>query len=378
MATLTTTPVRLAPVRLQRRRVRQRSRPLRVGVIGYGYWGPNLVRNFAETEGAEVAAVSDMSVERLLLVKARHSNVAVTTDYEDLLADPDIDAIVVATPVATHYRLGMEALQAGKHLLMSKPLTDSSETAAALVQAAEERNLVLLVDHTFIYTGAVRKIKELVDVGSLGRLQYYDSVRINLGLFQSDVSVLWDLAVHDLAIMDYILGGDPVAVAATGATHLPGHPANMAYLTCFFRDDLIAHHHVNWLAPVKVRRTLIGGDRQMVVYDDLEPSEKLKVYDKGVTLRSGQERIYESLVGYRTGDMWAPKVSLAEGLGTEAQHFVECIRNGVPPLTDGATGVRIVRILEAAEESFRQRGKPVDIAPSMPSTDPALERDVTA
>jgi predicted dehydrogenase len=336
------------------------------------------VRNFAETEGVEVAAVSDMSDERLLLVKARHSNVAVTTDYEDLLADPEIDAIVVATPVATHYRLGMEALQAGKHLLMSKPLTDSSESAAALVRAAQERNLVLLVDHTFIYTGAVRKIKELVELGSLGRLQYYDSVRINLGLFQSDVSVLWDLAVHDLAIMDYILGADPVAVAATGATHLPGHPANMAYLTCFFRDDLIAHHHVNWLAPVKVRRTLIGGDRQMVVYDDLEPSEKLKVYDKGVTLKSGQERIYESLVAYRTGDMWAPKVSLAEGLRTEAQHFVECIRNGVPPLTSGATGARIVRILEAADESFRQRGKPVDIAPAKLSTEPVLERDITA
>ncbi len=377
MATLTPNRMRMAPVPVRRRRPRERPRPVRIGVIGYGYWGPNLVRNLVETEGAEVAAVSDTSVERLALVRARYSKVAVTTDCHDLFADPDIDAIVVATPVATHYRLGMEALQANKHLLMSKPLTDSSKSAATLVRTARERNRVLLVDHTFLYTGAVRKIKELVDAGSLGRLQYYDSVRINLGLFQTDVSVLWDLAVHDLSIMDYILADDALAVAATGAAHLPGHPANLAYLTCFFAGDLIAHHHVNWLAPVKVRRTLIGGDRQMIVYDDLEPSEKVKLYDKGVTLRSGQERLYESLVGYRTGDMWAPKVSLVEGLRTEAQHFVDCIRAGVKPLTDGDAGLRLVRILEAAEESLRQRGKPVDIE-TLESVDPELPTAGTA
>ena len=375
MAALTPETVRMAPVSLRRSRARRR--PLRVGVIGYGYWGPNFVRNFAEIEDAEVVAVSDTSAARLQLAKARYPTVTVTTDCQDLFTDPKIEAIVVATPVATHYRLGMEALQAGKHLLMSKPLTDSSETASSLARAARERNLVLMVDHTFLYTGAVRKIKELIDAGSLGRLHYYDSVRINLGLFQSDVDVLWDLAVHDLAIMDYVLAEEPLAVAATGAAHVRGQPANMAYLTCFFDDDLMAHHHVNWLAPVKVRRTLIGGDRQMIVYDDLEPSEKVKVYDKGVTLRAGEERSYESLVGYRTGDMWAPQVSLTEGLRIEAQHFVECVRGGAQPLTDGAAGIRVLRILEAAEESMRQRGRPIEIA-SAASADLALASHLSA
>jgi len=220
-----------------------------------------------------------------------------------------------------------------------------------------------MIDHTFIYTGAVRRIKELVDSGSLGRLYYYDSVRVNLGLFQHDDNVLWDLAVHDLAIMDYVLGEQPCAVAATGAAHIPGHPVNMAYLTCFFNNELIAHHHVNWLAPVKVRRTLLCGDRQMIVYDDLEPSEKVKVYDKGITLNSSPERVYESLIGYRTGDMWAPKLSLTEGLRVEAQHFLECIRQDRQPLSDGYSGLRVVRVLEAAVKSLQQRGQPVELTP---------------
>jgi predicted dehydrogenase len=334
---------------------------VRVGVVGYGYWGPNLVRNFAEVAGAEVVAVSDVNADRLALAQARHPSVSVTTDCQDLFDDPDIDAIVVATPVATHFRLGMEALQAGKHVLMSKPLVDSSHDALLLIKEAEERQRVLMVDHTFIYTGAVRKIKELVDAGSVGPLHYYDSVRINLGLFQPDVNVLWDLAVHDLAIMDYILNDMPYAVAATGASHIPGHPTNTAYLTCFFPGNLLAHHHVSWLAPVKVRRTLIGGSRQMVVYDDLEPSEKVKVYDKGVIIKDAPERLYESLVGYRTGDMWAPHVPLTEALRVEARHFVECVRTGVRPLTDGAAGLRVACILEAAEESLRYSGKPIDV-----------------
>ncbi len=335
--------------------------PIRVGVIGYGYWGPNLVRNFAESPATQVIAVSDMSEQRLAQAQRRHPGIGVTTDCEDIFNDPDIDAVVIATPVSTHYPLGMAALQAGKHLLMSKPLADSSAHGQRLIDEATSRHLVLMVDHTFLYTGAVRKIKQLVDDGSLGSLYYYDSVRVNLGLFQHDVNVLWDLAVHDLAIMEHVLGEQPCAVAATGATHVPGQLANMAYLTCFFRGSLIAHHHVNWLAPVKVRRTLIGGDRQMIVYDDLEPSEKVKVYDKGVTLRSGSERVYESMVGYRTGDMWAPQVSLTEALRVEAQHFAECIRNGLSPLSDGESGLRVVRTLEAAVESMDQRGKPVEI-----------------
>jgi predicted dehydrogenase len=278
-----------------------------------------------------------------------------------LIADPAIDAVVIMTPVSTHFQLALEALRAGKHVLVAKPLAASSEHAAQLIEEARLRQRILMIDHTFIYTGAVRRIKELVDSGSLGRLYYYDSVRVNLGLFQHDVNVLWDLAVHDLAIMDYILGEQPCAVAATGAAHVPGHPVNMAYLTCFFNNDLIAHHHVNWLAPVKVRRTLLCGDRQMIVYDDLEPSDKVKVYDKGITLSNSPERLYESLIGYRTGDMWAPKLSLTEGLRVEAQHFLECIRNGKQPLSDGESGLRVVRVLEAAVRSLERRGQPVEL-----------------
>lgn len=344
------------------------TQPVRVGVIGYGYWGPNLVRNFAESTATEVVAVSDMSEQRLALAQARHPEIGVTTDCEEIFGDPDIDAVVIATPVSTHYPLGMAALQAGKHVLMSKPLAESAARGQRLVDEARSRNLVLMVDHTFLYTGAVRKIKQIVDEGNLGSLYYYDSVRVNLGLFQHDVNVLWDLAVHDLAIMAYVLGEQPRAVTATGAAHVAGQPASMAYLTCFFESSLIAHHHVNWLAPVKVRRTLIGGDRQMIVYDDLEPSEKVKVYDKGVTLRSGNESVYESMVGYRTGDMWAPQVTLTEALRVEVQHFADVIRKGLAPLADGESGLRVVRVLEAAVESLEQRGKLVDVA--SPAADP--------
>src|SRR5438094_501431 len=308
---------------------------VRVGVIGYGYWGPNLVRNLAEVEGFRVTTVSDMSESRLALARARYPSITTTTDCHRLIDDPAVDAVVIMTPVSTHYPLALEALQAGKHVLVAKPITASSEHAVHLIEEAERRDLILMVDHTFIYTDAVRRIKDLVDKGSLGRQYYYDSVRVNLGLFQHDVNVLWDLAVHDLSIMDYVLGAHPVAVAATGAAHVPGKPVNTAYLTCFFPDNLLAHFHVNWLAPVKIRRTLIGGARQMIVYDDLEPSEKVKVYDKGITVDGS----YDLLVGYRAGDMWAPQLSLTEGLRTEAQHFVECVQTGAPPLTDGMAGL---------------------------------------
>jgi len=257
--------------------------------------------------------------------------------------------------------LAMQALRAGKHVLVEKPLTVTSDQAASLIEEADRLGQVLMVDHTFVYTGAVRKIKELVNEERLGRLLYYDSVRVNLGLFQHDVNVLWDLAVHDLAIMDHVLNKQPCAVAATGVAHIIGQPEDVAYLTCFFENSLIAHFHVNWLAPVKVRRTLIGGDRQMIVYDDLEPSEKVKVYDKGITLNGQSEGMYQMLIGYRTGDMWAPQVSVTEALRTEALHFLECIEQGSRPLTDGHVGHRIVRILEAANQSLLRRGQPVEI-----------------
>jgi predicted dehydrogenase len=339
---------------------------VRVGVIGYGYWGPNLVRNLAEVDGFSVSMVSDMSETRLALAKARYPAITTTTDCHRLIDDPAVDAVVIMTPVSTHYPLALEALRAGKHVLVAKPITASSEHAMHLIEEAARRDLVLMVDHTFIYTDAVRRIKDLVDKGSLGRLYYYDSVRVNLGLFQHDVNVLWDLAVHDLSIMDYVLGEQPCAVAATGAAHIPGKPVNTAYLTCFFENNLIAHHHVNWLAPVKLRRTLVCGDRQMIVYDDLEPSEKVKVYDRGLTLQSSPERVAEILIGYRSGDMWAPQINLTEGLKVEAQHFLECIRERRQPLTDGEAGLRVVTLLEAATRSLNQRGQPVE-----PSLQPA-------
>src|SRR3989440_9839033 len=284
---------------------------VRVGVIGYGYWGPNLVRNLAEVEGFRVTTVSDMRESRLALARARYPSITTTTDCHRLTDDPAVDAVVIMTPVSTHYPLALEALQAGKHCPVAKPITASSEHALHLIEEAERRDLVLMVDHTFVYTDAVRRIKDLIDKGSLGRLYYYDSVRVNLGIFQHDVNVLWDLAVHDLSIMDFVLNRAPTTIAATGMASVPGQPESLAYLTCFFEDDLIAHFHVNWLAPVKIRRTLIGGDRQMIVYDDLEPSEKVKVYDKGITLANGaaggNEGAYELLVGYRAGDMHAPQ-----------------------------------------------------------------------
>jgi predicted dehydrogenase len=332
-----------------------------VGVIGHGYWGPNLVRNFAETAEARVIAVSDLRPERLAPIRRRFPAVETTTDHRDLLRDSRIEAIAVATPVSTHYQLARQALEAGKHVLVEKPLAATAAEAAELVELAEGRGRLLMVDHTFIYTGAVQKIKELVDQGELGRPYYWDSVRVNLGLFQHDVGVLADLAAHDLSIMDYVLDARPVAVAATGIANVPGQPVNTAYLTCFFERDLLAHFHVNWLAPVKVRRTLIGGDRRMIVYDDLEPSEKIKVYDSGVELGATENGRFELLIGYRTGDMWAPKLSLTEALGVEANHFVQCIRTGRRPITDGQAGHRVVTVLEAAAQSLADGSRPVEI-----------------
>ena len=333
---------------------------IKVGVIGYGYWGPNLVRNFFECGAAEVRAISDLRPDRLKQAAARYPSLKTTSDHRELLNDPQIDAVAIATPVSSHYELAMQALKAGKHVLLEKPFTSTSEQACRLIEEADRRKLTLMVDHTYIFTPAVRKIKDLVMAGDLGQLYYYDSVRVNLGLFQHDVNVLWDLAVHDLSIMDYILGSSPQAVAATGVAHVAGKPEDVAYLTCFFANNVIAHFHVNWLAPVKIRRTLIGGSSKMIVYDDLEPSEKIKIYDKGITLNE-PEGVYKMLVGYRTGDMWAPQLSTTEALRVEAKHFADCIESGSRPLTDAHAGLNIVRILEAASESMGKRGQPVEL-----------------
>lgn len=334
---------------------------IKIGVIGYGYWGPNLVRSMFEAAETMVVAVSDKREERLNLVQSRYPSVQVTTDYRELLDNPEIDAIAIATPVHAHYELAMQALQSGKHVLVEKPMTSNSEQALELIAEAERRNLVLCVDHTFVYTGAVRKIKDLVASGRLGDIYYYDSTRINLGLFQRDVDVIWDLAVHDLAIMSYVLPSSPCAVAATGINHISGGTENLAYLTMFFEENLIAHVNVNWLSPVKIRRTLIGGSKQMIVYDDMEPSEKVKVYDKGITVTHGTDSLYNAMVGYRSGDMYAPQLDVAEALKVELQHFADCIENGKTPLTDGIAGLQVVRILESASLSMRQRGKLIEL-----------------
>jgi predicted dehydrogenase len=332
---------------------------IKIGVIGYGYWGPNLVRNFAELPGATVAAVSDLDAKKLETVQRRYPALKTTTDFQELLRDPEIDAIAVATPVSSHFVLGMAALRAGKHLWLEKPMAETSLQARKLVDEADRRKRVLIVDHTFVYTGAVRRMAKVISAGELGRIYYYDSIRVNLGLFQRDVSVISDLAVHDFSILDFLLREQPTAVSASGINHFPGTPENLAYITLFYDSGVIAHANVSWLAPVKVRQILIGGSKKMITYDDLEPSEKVKIYDKGVSFTDDPKAILEMRVGYRTGDMWAPKLDATEALRVEGEHFVDCIENSKPPHTDGRLGLRVVELIEAATSSMRGRGETV-------------------
>ena len=332
---------------------------INVGIIGYGYWGPNLVRNFAETAGATVVAVADLDAAKLALVRRRFPAVKATADFRDLLNDSSIDAIAIATPVSTHFELGMAVLRAGKHLWLEKPMAETALQARKLLDEAERRQRTMIIDHTFIYTGAVRKMAELIRNEELGRIYYYDSIRVNLGLFQRDVSVVSDLAVHDFSILEHLLGEHPVAVSASGTNHFPGTPENLAYITLFYDSGTIAHANVSWLAPVKVRQILVGGSKKMITYDDLEPSEKIKVYDKGVSFTDDPKQIQEMRVGYRTGDMWAPKLAVTEVLGVEGEHFVDCIEHGKRPETDGYLGLRVVELIEAATSSMRGKGETV-------------------
>lgn len=336
-----------------------------VAVIGYGYWGPNLVRNFWDIRDAQLVWVCDLQTERLAGVRRRYPAVEITEDFDQVLSDPRVDAVAIATPVSSHFPLAMRALKAGKHVFLEKPIAETSEQAARLIEEADRRGLVLAVDHTFVHTGAVRKMRDLI-LNELGDVYYYDSVRVNLGLFQHDVSVLWDLAVHDLSIMDFVLNERPVAVSAAGKSHVPGEPENIAYLTLHFASNLIANIHVNWLAPVKVRRTLVGGSQKMIVYDDLEPSEKIKIYDKGITVDGMNGRLSDRAnqlrVGYRTGDMTAPQLDMSEALGLELREFITCVERGTSPIADGRAGLRVVRVLEAATQSLRARGQVVELA----------------
>jgi len=332
---------------------------MNIGVIGLGYWGPNLVRNFLSTEGVREVYAADISQTRIRSASKRFPSVTYTDNYRDLILSKEVDAIAIATPVSTHYPLAKEALLNGKHVILEKPMTRKVSEAQELVEIAHRRNLTLMVDHTFIYTGAVRKIKQLISDGEIGDLLYFDSVRVNLGLFQHDVNVIWDLATHDISIMQHIINQKPISVAAFGATHYNG-VEDVAYVVVNFDNDIIAHFHVNWLAPVKVRQILIGGSRKMIVYDDVEPSEKVKVYDKGVDVTT-QEGVYQVLVQYRTGDMYSPKLDSTEALSLLASHFVECIEHSTTPVTNGEAGLGVVRILEAAEKSINNNGKLIAI-----------------
>jgi predicted dehydrogenase len=334
---------------------------MKIGVVGFGYWGPNLVRNFQATPGVDGVVCFDSSEKRLQIAKQKFPTIETFSNYDDLLKRDDVKAVAVATPVSTHFPLGIKALEAGKHLLLEKPMAESTEQCTTLIEMANKKKLALMVDHTFVYTGAVRKIKEMIDEGRLGQIMYFDSVRVNLGLFQHDTNVVWDLAPHDLSIMDYLVGQDPVGVAAIGAKHF-NDMEDIAYLTVRYNNQLLAHFHVNWMSPVKVRKILIGGSKLMVMYDDMDPSEKVKVYDKGVDIKE-RESIYRVLVQYRTGDMWAPKIDLGEALGLMTAEFVEAVKTGKRPATDGRAGLKVVKILEAAQESLRAGGKMIDLTP---------------
>jgi predicted dehydrogenase len=327
---------------------------VKFGVIGYGYWGPNVVRNLQSLAGAEVVSLCDKNSAARRRAHKNYPSIYVSSDSVEVMTSPEIDAVAIVTPVWTHFELAKAALESGKHIFVEKPFTSNVDQAERLVDLAQQKNLKIMVDHTFLFTGAVRKIKQLLDENSLGNLYYYDSTRVNLGLFQHDINVIWDLAPHDLSIMDYLIDRRPEALVATGQKHLNGFE-DVAFITLYYPDNIIAHVNVNWLSPVKVRTTLIGGEKKMLVWNDLEADEKVKVYDRGVDI-TNQEGLYNLLVNYRSGDMWAPQLEQVEALRQELMYFVECIVNDRDPMNDGAAGMRVVKILEAAGKSLRKRG----------------------
>lgn len=330
---------------------------IKLGVIGFGYWGPNVVRNFFGHPDCEVVAVCDRDSAALSRVSRLYPGVELCSDPDDVLKNPIIDAVAVVTPVSTHYELSRKALAYGKHVFVEKPFTANSAEAEELILLAEGKGLTIMVDHTFLFTSAVRKMKDVIDAGTLGRLYYYDSTRVNLGLFQHDVNVIWDLAPHDLAIMDFLIGREPEGVVATGQSHFNGLE-DLAYITVYYPDHIIAHVNVNWLSPVKVRTTMVGGEKKMLLWNDLEPTEKIKIYDKGVDVDS-PEGVYQLLVSYRSGDMWAPKVEQTEALALETRYFLDCIQTGERPFNDGHSGLRVVQMLEAASNSLSSRKESV-------------------
>ncbi len=332
---------------------------LKVGVIGYGYWGPNIVRNFYGLDGVKVVSICDRDQTALDKVRRVYPDITLCNDCNDIMTSPDIDVIAIVTPVTAHYELAKKSLENGKHVFVEKPFTHTAAEAEELIELADRKNLKIMVDHTFLFTGAVRKIKEIIDAGELGDIYYYDSTRINLGLFQHDVNVVWDLAPHDFSIMDHVINEKPVAVSACGKSHVYGYE-DVAYITVFFSNNMIAHFNVNWMSPVKVRSTLIGGEKKMLAWNDVNVDEKIKVYDKGVKVQS-KEGIYDLLVSYRTGDIWAPKVEQAEALKLETEYFVDCIQNNKDPFNDGHAGLRVVKLLNACDESLKNNGQQIKL-----------------
>lgn len=327
---------------------------VKVGIIGCGYWGPNLIRNFISDEGSEVVCCCDRDPERLKAVQTQYPHMDCCSGADDVFQNGDIDAAVIATPISTHFDLASRALANGKHVLLEKPMTTSVDEAEILIQESEKNGLVLMVDHTFLYSGAVSRIKEIVDSGEIGDILYIDSVRVNLGLFQHDINVLWDLAPHDFSILNYIVDEEPSSIDAVGASHIAYSSTpieNIVYVTVQYGEKKIAHFHFNWLSPVKIRRTLIGGSRKMIVYDHLDPDNQVKIYDKGVDVKD-KEDIYTALIQYRTGDMRAPKIDQTEPLKKMAHHFLECIETGSAPLTDGQNGLKVVRLLEQSQKTL--------------------------
>jgi predicted dehydrogenase len=331
-----------------------------VGVVGFGYWGPNLARNFSTSTSTRLVGICDADEGRRAAAARMYPAIDVHASLEDLLRCDDLEAVAVATPVSTHVKLAEQVLLAGKHVLVEKPLAESAAQAWSLVDLAADRDLCLMVDHTFLYTGAVRKVKQLIDSGEIGDLLYFDSARVALGLVQSDVDVLWDLAVHDLSILEYLVGRQPSVVSATGARHHPSPQVNTAFLTLGYDDDFIGHVNVNWFSPVKIRRTLVGGSRRMIVMDDLEPSEKVKVYDAGYD--GGGQGAPSGAVHRRVGDVWVPLLDGSEALAAEVDAFADYIRGVATPHNDGTSGAYLVEVLEAARTSMEAGGAPVRVS----------------
>jgi predicted dehydrogenase len=327
-------------------------------IIGYGYWGPNLVRNFSATPNTSVKTVADLRPERLAIVSKNYPSIQVTSDIDSIWSDSSIDAVIIATPVFTHFDLAKKALNAGKHVLLEKPMTDTVAHAEELIALATKMGKVLMVDHTFLYTSAVQKMKQLIDGGDIGKVKYFDSTRINLGLIQQDVNVLWDLAPHDISILDYLMPEKPYSVQATGVSHIHNGMENIAYLTVNYSSDFIAHFNCSWSSPVKIRMMLLGGDKKMVVFNDMEPTEKIKIYDTAHEVSTDEEK-QRVLVDYRVGDVYIPKLEMKEALGGMAKDFIHSIETGATPLASWKSGLNTIRILEAAQVSIKEKGREV-------------------